>query len=267
MAQQAMIATEREPGSPVAVVRIQREERRNAFDEEIIDGLTRAAESLREDDSLKAIVVTGGARVFSSGADFATLESLKTASSVNAARRMAHRGSIMCKAWESLPQVTIAAMEGAVVGAGVALALACDWRVMAADAYVCVPEVLVGVTFGWGSIPRLTALVGPARAKRMVILCQRHAAQEMLDWGVADKVADKGRALDCALDLARDVAALPALATQIVKRSINACSAALGDTASHADMEQTLLCLTDAEGEALRKRALEAIAGKKRRPG
>ena len=101
----------------------------------------------------------------------------------------------------------------------------------------------------------------------MAILGRRHPAQEMLEWGLADKLADKGRALDCALDLAREVAALPALATQIVKRSINACSTALGDIASHADMEQTLLCLTDAEGDAARKRAYEAMAGKKGNPG
>jgi enoyl-CoA hydratase/carnithine racemase len=267
MTDSKLVITQRDSHSPVGIVRIQREERMNAFNEEIIDGLIQAAESLRDDVSLKAIVLTGGARVFSSGADFATLESLKKLPSVNAARRMAHRGSIMCKAWESLPQVTIAAMEGAVVGAGVALALACDWRVMAKEAFVCVPEVRVGVTFGWGTIPRLTTLVGPARAKRMVILCQRHAAPEMLDWGLADKVVDNGQTLDRALDLAREVAAMPALATQIVKRSINAYSTALGDIASHADMEEILLCLTDAEGEALRKRAFEAVAGKLVSPG
>ena len=60
--------------------------------------------------------------------------------------------------WESIPQITIAAIEKLAVGAGVAIALACDWRVLARDAYLYVPEVKIGLNLQWGALPRLITL-------------------------------------------------------------------------------------------------------------
>ncbi|MGK3850863.1 enoyl-CoA hydratase/isomerase family protein, partial [Enterococcus faecium] len=65
-----------------------------------------------------------------------------------------------------MPQITIAAIEGTAVGASAALALACDWRVAAKNAAFYLPEAKVGLNMGWGAIPRLTSLIGPARTKR-----------------------------------------------------------------------------------------------------
>jgi len=83
-------------------------------------------------------------------------------------RYRAFGGVRLCKAWETMPQITIAAMEKMAVGGGVALALACDWRVLGRDAYLYVPEVKIGLNLQWGALPRLITLVGPARAKRRI---------------------------------------------------------------------------------------------------
>jgi enoyl-CoA hydratase/carnithine racemase len=90
-----------------------------------------------------------------------------------------------------------------VLGAGVALPLACDWRVMGESAYLYVPEVKIGLNLQWGALPRLVNLVGPSRAKRICILCEKMDARTALDWGLVDEVAADGQTVDVALELAR----------------------------------------------------------------
>ena len=91
-----------------------------------------------------------------------------------------------------MPQITIAAMEKLAVGAGVAIALACDWRVLGRSAYLYVPEVKIGLNLQWGALPRLITLVGPARAKRITIMCEKMPASQALEWGLVDELAEDG---------------------------------------------------------------------------
>ena len=120
--------------------------------------------------------------------------------------------------WETLPQITIAAIEGYAIGAGCALALTCDWRVIADDAYLWLPEVQHGLTLGWGALPRLVNLVGPALAKRLIILGDRVSAREAQAMGLVDWVAPKGNALALALSYARKVAQLPTAPVTMTER-------------------------------------------------
>jgi enoyl-CoA hydratase len=240
------------PAPGVVVVTMKREKKLNAFNDQLIAEMTEAAETLREDASVKAVVVTGGARVFSAGADISTFAAIGEEGDVNRVRRGIQRGARMAELWQSLPPVTIAAVEGGAVGGGFGLALACDWRVFARDAWAYVPEVKLGLNYGWGTLPRLSALAGPARAKWISILCRRHGAEELASWNVAEHLAEPGQALESALALAQEVAALPALAVQLIKRSVNAYAFALANTASHGDMEDMLVCMTDEEGARAR---------------
>ena len=140
----------------------------------------------------------------------------------------------MCEAWEKVDAITIMAIEGWCVGGGAALAVACDLRVMAKSATVYVPEVARGMNMSWGSIPRMTALVGPARAKRLAALCEKVDAATALSWGLADAVAEDGQALAKAMEFAKAAAALPPSALKMVKHDVNAAALALsrGDGAS-----------------------------------
>src|SRR3546814_7775520 len=95
-----------------------------------------------------------------------------------------------------MPQITVAAIEGMAVGAGVALPLALDWRVMGREAFLYVPEVKIGINLQWGALPRLVTLVGPARAKRICILCERMGSAHALDWGLVDELADDGKVVE-----------------------------------------------------------------------
>lgn len=243
----------------IALVRMKREDKLNALNDELIQGLTDAAQTLREDASVKVVVVTGGMRAFSAGADIGTFDAIGREPDVNRVRRATQRGARMAQLWESLPALTIAAVEGGAVGGGFGLALACDWRVFASNAYAYVPEVRLGLNYGWGTLQRLSALAGPARAKWISILCRKHGAAELAGWNIVEQVAEPGQALDSALALASEVAALPALAAQIIKQSVNAHSTALAHASSHADMDHMLVCLTDEEGRRARVSFSETI--------
>ena len=110
-------------------------------------------------------------------------------------RQIAALGYRMCKAWEEIPQITIVAIEGWCVGGGAALAVACDLRVAARDAHLYVPEIERGMNLSWGAIPRITHLVGHAKAKRIVILSEKVSAPVAADWGLVDSLSEPGSAL------------------------------------------------------------------------
>ena len=239
----------------VALVTMRREAKLNAFNDELISALTELCESLHDDTSVKAVVLTGGTRVFSAGADRSLFDTLEGETDVNRSRRILARGKWMCERWEALPMVTIAAVEGGAVGGGLSLALACDWRVFASDAWGMVPEVKIGVNFGWGTLPRLAALVGPGRAKWLSILCRRTLATELASWGLLEEVAEPGRAVEAALRIAQEVSALPTLPPQMIKRTVNAFTHAAAKSSSYGDMEEMLVCLSDEESNLARRRA------------
>src|SRR5690606_26395422 len=100
--------------------------------------------------------------------------------------------------------------------AGCAFALACDWRVMDRDAYFFVPEVKLGMNLQWNTVPRLVSLVGPARAKRITLLCEKVWAPDIFEWGLVDRLAEKkGESLDLALEWAETVASFDPLTVRM----------------------------------------------------
>ncbi len=263
MTDQTPVRIEHHPDAPdIAVVTINRPDRRNALDDAVLDGLGQAAERFHEDAGTRAIVLRGEGGFFSAGADVSTFDTIATETDVNRVRRATHKGGRLCAAWESLPQLTIASIEGGAVGGGLALALACDWRVMAADAWVYVPEARLGLIYGWNTVPRLTRLIGPARTKTLSILCRCHAASECQQWGLVDAIAGDEGADEAAFALAREVCAIPRLAAQMIKRSTNATANALSAATSYADMDDMLVCMTDPEGNAARQAFISGLKDK-----
>jgi len=165
---------------------------------------------------------------FSAGADLNDAKAwADTTLPIVARREIASTGYKLCKAWEEVPQITIAAIEGYAVGGGLALALACDWRVAAVGSFVSLPEISLGIPLTWGTIPRLTNLLGPAKAKRLTILCERFPAKEALNLGVLDYLAPKGRTLAKATEIANQVLAMLPAAVRMSKEAINAVATAL----------------------------------------
>ena len=227
----------------LAVVRIERESARNALSVALIGELLDAARQLHLASDVDAIVLTGTPRCFSAGADRKDDRIFRSELHALDHWHLVEGGNETAKAWENLRQPTFAAIEGFAVGGGFTLAMACDFRILGRNAFVQVPEVPLGFNYGWNSIPRLVSLVGPSKAKEVVIFGDKIEAEKCLSWGMADRVVDEGTALDAAVAWARRAMALPQIAVQFTKRSVNAVSNAHQDIGSHADMAQILLCL------------------------
>jgi len=178
---------------PIAVVRFDRKENLNAFNQRLVRELTEVGRAFHDDLDTHYVVLAGAAEAFSAGADLRDAASWQVAEKTDVQRR--HRfyaGVRLCKVWEEMPQITIAAIERMAVGAGVAIALACDWRVLGRSAFLYVPEVRIGLNLQWGALPRLVTLVGPARAKRVTLMCEKMDAATALAWGLVDELADDG---------------------------------------------------------------------------
>ena len=221
-----------------AIVRFDRGDKANALSLEAIRQLTEAARNFHACPEISAVVLTGGARNFSLGADLKDPTRAAQRDDGLAQRRISLRaGPEMCEAWEKIDAITIMAIEGWCVGGGAALAVSCDLRVMAKSAMIYVPEVARGMNMSWGSIPRMTALVGPARAKRLAALCEKVSAETALNWGLADAVSEDGQALARAMDFAATAAALPPTALKMVKRDVNIAALALSQATAHRDLE------------------------------
>ncbi len=226
----------------IAIVRLDRRDGRNALSLEACRQLTRAARSFDDDADISAVILTGTTEVFSLGADLRDTELQRAREARLAERRISMQtGGRMCRAWEELEPLTIAAIEGWCVGGGAAIVAACDLRVASQTATLYVPEIERGMNLSWGAVPRITRLVGPAKAKRVIILAEKIKAEHALDWGLIDEVAPPGTALDAALALAERAASMPPVQLRMIKQSINATSAALDRATSHADFDQFAL--------------------------
>ena len=246
-------------GERQAQVRLNRPESRNALSQALMRELIRCARELSDRSDVDVVLLTGSAQCFCAGADLRDARSWADASMPLVQRReIASLGYRMCKAWEELPQISIAAIETYAVGGGLALALACDWRVLADDAFVCLPEIALGIPLTWGTIARLTSLLGPARAKRLTILCERVPAAEALAMGLVDYVAPKGQALSKAKTVAAQTLTLPAAAVRMSKESVNAVATALHHLGGYMAHDQIALAADSAESRAAREAALKA---------
>ncbi|MCP5037441.1 MAG: enoyl-CoA delta isomerase 1, partial [Rhodobacteraceae bacterium] len=120
-------------------------------------------------------------------------------------------------------------------------AVSCDLRIIGVDGHRYVPEVERGFNMSWGSVPRITNLVGPAKAKRIVVLAEKLNAARAVDWGLADEAVPDGTTVEAALEMAGRAASLPPNGVRLCKAAINAHANALNAAASHADMDQFAL--------------------------
>jgi enoyl-CoA hydratase/carnithine racemase len=188
----------------------------------LLDELHRVATDLAA-ASPRAVVVTGGPKVFAAGADISEFTAAGDASAVAPPERVEQVGGAFLRALNAvadLPCPTVAAVNGFALGGGCELALACDIRVAASTARFGQPEILLGIIPGGGGTQRLARLVGPARAKDLVFSGRTVGADEALAMGLVDRVVD-GDAIEAALELAAAYARGPRAATALAKQAVD----------------------------------------------
>lgn len=236
-------------------VRLNRPQTRNAFSLELMRSLTKTAQQLRDEPGVRAVILCAAGPHFSAGMDLAEVQKSDAITLSLAERRtLAALGERMCQAWQDIPAMTIGAIEGHCIGGGAALAAALDWRVIGSSAWFWLPEIALGLPLGWGALPRLVSLLGPARAKRFIILGERLQGQQALDFGLAEYLVPDGQAEAEALKLAQLVVDLPEVAVTMSKQAVNASANALSHLASHMVSDQLALALASEEALAARAR-------------
>jgi enoyl-CoA hydratase len=231
------------PDGRIALVRFDRGDGINALSPEAMRQLIDVARSFEDDGDTSVVVLTGGSKAFSAGFDLKDPEGrARKDMDLGALRRHLKLGPRLTRAWQEMEQITIGAIEGFAIGGGVALAVALDFRVMARSAHLRVPEIALGMSMSWQSIPRMLHLIGPARTKQAVIVAdERIPAEQAREWGLVEEVAEPGKALEAAMALAEKIARQPPMAVAMTKLTVNRLAHALDDLASHMDGDQFAL--------------------------
>lgn len=198
----------------IGVLTLNRPERLNAVNTAMANELEALARQLRDEHALRALIVTGAGRVFCAGADIAALETLQGA---DAPYRFLEGLQLAFNAIEALPMPTIAAVHGLAFGGGCELALACDFRLLSAEARLGVPEIKLGLLPGAGGTQRLARLLPAAIAKQMIYFGEPLAAERALSLGLINAVVTSGELLKEAHAWAERLAGLPPLALRSAK--------------------------------------------------
>jgi enoyl-CoA hydratase/carnithine racemase len=200
----------------VATVTITRPDVLNAMDRDVFFGLREAAERAAADPAVRAVVVTGEGRAFSSGLDTSLFASGVGSGSPLTLDIAALQNCFT--AFEAIPKPSIAAVGGLALGGGIQLAIACDLRIAADDAELGVYEIRWGIIPDLGGTQRLPRLVGVGRAKELIMTGRRIGAGEALAWGLVNRVVERDKLLDAATEWAGELAAGPPLALAAAKR-------------------------------------------------
>jgi len=202
---------------PLARVTLNRPEVLNALNIEVRDALFDLLPALALDPDVEAVVFAGRGRAFSAGAD---VREFGTAPSVIVAKQVRWLRDI----WGLLldfPKLTVAAIHGYAIGAGVELALCLDLRVASAEAVFAVPETAFAMIPGAGGSQTLPRAVGAGRAIDLILSGRRLGAEQALAWGLTDRVVPTGRHLEAAEALAREVLAAGSELVRRAKAAVN----------------------------------------------
>ncbi|KUI40965.1 enoyl-CoA hydratase [Mycobacterium sp. GA-1199] len=207
----------------VMTLEMQRAERRNALNAELVDGLREAIEKATAED-VRAIVLTGQGHVFSSGADLSGGQGV--------ADELPDKARALNLAIDAAPVPVIGAINGPAIGAGVILSMICDLRVVAPEAYFQFPVAKYGIALDNWSIRRLTSLVGAGKARGMLLAAERLTADAALQTGMANRIGT----LEDAQAWAQEIAGFAPLALQHAKRVLNDDGAYEDPWPAHKDL-------------------------------
>ncbi len=193
----------------------------NVVTTELTAQLRSALRAIAADDEVRAVVVSGaGGRAFCAGSDIGEFESLHG----RAAEGKLLLEKLVYRQLAQLPVPTIAAIEGHALGGGLELALCCDFRIATTRSKLGMPELKLGVTPGSGGTQRLPRIVGPARAKEIILLGDPMDAATALSIGLLTRVVDPGRAVAAAREMANTLAERGPVAVRVAKKLLDAAT-------------------------------------------
>ncbi len=214
----------------VLVMTLNRPERRNAMSGPMMDALGMLLRRAARDREIRALLLTGAGKAFCAGGDVRGMNERNSAPAPSGGGGPSfEEGLVDLRSGQAattaaifeLPKPVIAAIPGAVAGAGMGLALSCDLRVAAESAFLITAFANVGFSGDYGGSWLLTRLVGPARARELYYLSERVDAKQCEQLGIFNRVVPDAALMDEALGLARRLAQGPSVAYRYIKENLN----------------------------------------------
>jgi len=201
----------------------------NALDGLMLDELVMLCRELERDQETRFVVFTGEGVSFMAGVDM-TSDAMSSGGDPSSARLQQRTGQELVKRLRELEQITVAAVNGACIGAGLALAIVCDLRVAADDSMWSLPNTGLGYFFSWACTPLLVSLVGPGNAKDLILTRRQLTAVEAVDMNLANMSAPRDALMPTVEGVIDRMRSGGPLAMRMAKKLVNASSPAwLGD--------------------------------------
>ena len=224
----------------IVLVTINRPEKLNAMNLDVMDELVCILDDL-EKDSSKVVIITGaGDKAFSAGADIEYMSKIGTAE----AEKYALRGHEVLNKIERLDKPVIAAINGYALGGGCELGLACDIRFASPNAQLGQPEVTIGICPGWGGTQRLLRIIGPSRAKDLIFTGRKIGADEALSMGLVNKIIPNENLISETKAYAKNIAKNSSFAVGVSKMLVNKGMDANLDTGLKLEIYSWALCFS-----------------------
>jgi enoyl-CoA hydratase len=241
MSEQSLVHVSRE--DRIATVTIQRPEKLNALNPQVIDELGKVFRELRSDDEVRVVILTGaGDKAFVAGADIGVLAEMNPLSGVEVSRQ----GQVVFREIETFPRPVIAAVGGYALGGGCELALACHLRIASENARFGLPEVGLGIIPGYGGTIRLARLVGLGKALELTLTGGQVGAEEAERLGLVNAVVPQEALLERAREMAGRIARNGPVAVQMALESIyHALDSTTAEALTHESSLFGLLASTD----------------------
>lgn len=204
---------------PFAELILNKPEKRNALSVDMWAAIPSLIEAATDDPEIKVLIVHGGeAGAFAAGADISEFETIYATEA--SARASGATIAAALDALEACPKPTIAAIEGACVGGGVSLAMACDLRIASQSSSFGITPAKLGLVYPAGDTRRLLAAIGPGATKDLLFTGRIFGAEEALLLHLIDRLVATGDAISATLEFAADIAATSQWSTRAIKRMI-----------------------------------------------
>jgi len=205
------------------ILTLNRPEKLNAMNAQMLQEITQVLAELREDTSTRFLILTGAGKSFSSGADMGPPDATQGVPREPRLVQMAAHD--MIRTYLNLEQVTISAVHGYCLGAGLVFVIESDFIIAAEDALLGIPETNVGVFYTWGSSGRLSRLVGPLWTKHMIMTCENVTGEQAVQIGLANQAVPNDKLMDATWELIDKIAGKSPIANRLTKKLVNAYTA------------------------------------------
>ena len=219
------------------VITLNRPEKLNAMNGQMLEEIDQVLAELRRDTATRFVILTGAGRAFTAGADMGPrgappADTTQAVSEQQRLLQVAREQDMVqmaahdrIRSYLNLEQITITAVNGYCLGAGLVFATESDFIIAAEDALLGIPEANTGIFYTWGSSARLSRLIGPMWAKHMIMTCENVTGKQAVSIGLAVQAVPNDKLMDAAWELVDKIASKGPLAIRLTKKLVNAYTA------------------------------------------